>query len=377
MEEDPYQILNLSHDASLEEVKKAYFYIAQIYHPNKGGSEQQFLRFQNAYNCIVNRPTFGNVAPRDFVDLKNNAGSLPNVNYTYNVRDFQSNKGFDNHKFNANFNTNTNANADDNGYTYNVNHLVNQVRTDRNLVEFNREYDQVTMEAENITPMFDRGFDQMTFNKVFQHMRDQHKSTDIQEYTEPSPSTSKEIISCVNLDRAGKPDAGHYASYNNAYDMHQNPSHYDKSFIERCKTNPDIRRDDKLSQQELRGRMNTYHNTQLTYNTDRLMTDRNSYLQEMDGINSVKAKKLMQDNSTEQFQKMMSLRAPVGACNQPDNQYGNQPNNQPNQPNNQYDNQYNNPRRHRKHKSNLSTEIKDIRKLVKEQQKIITHLMNK
>ena len=44
--EDPYQVLNLDPKSSIDEVNKAYFYIAKIYHPNKGGSESEFLRFQ-------------------------------------------------------------------------------------------------------------------------------------------------------------------------------------------------------------------------------------------------------------------------------------------------------------------------------------------
>lgn len=381
MDEDPYQVLNLSPDASLEEVKRAYFYIAQIYHPNKGGSEQQFLRFQNAYNQIVNRPSYGTVAPRSFQDLKRGADSMPDVQHAYTAKDFRSGNSFDNQKFNNKFNS-----SDGDGYTYNVNNLVTQA--DRNLVDYRREYDRITMEAEGVTPMFNGGFDPMTFNKVFQHMKDNHTSTDLQEYTEPAPSTSKEIVSCVNLDKK-TPDAGYYADYGNAYNMHQNPNHYDQSFIDQCKQAPEITRDGKLSQHEMYNRMNTYKNTPLVYNKERLITDRNSYLQEVEGIESQKARRqlqdqrgLIQDNSMDQFQRLMALRAPAGSIS--DSFENHSSRNTENTMNLGNAGNYTNmnyggevKKKHRKHKSSLASEIKDIKKLVKEQQKLITQYMRK
>ena len=50
---DPYKILHLEPNCSTDEVTRAYFYIAKIYHPNKGGNEAEFLRFQNAYKQII------------------------------------------------------------------------------------------------------------------------------------------------------------------------------------------------------------------------------------------------------------------------------------------------------------------------------------
>lgn len=395
MDEDPYQVLNLQPDASLEEVKRAYFYIAQIYHPNKGGSEQQFLRFQNAYNQIITKPTYGTVAPRSFHDLKKNADIMPDVQYSYSARDFQAGHGFDNQKFNNAFSQGQ-SQGDESGYTYDVGHLT---QPDRTLVDYRREYDKVTMEAESVTPMFagGRGFDPMTFNKVFQHMKDQHKSTDLQEYTgDPAPSTSKEIVSCVNLDKR-IPDVGYFAGYGDAYNMHQNPERYDRSFIEQCKRNPEVKRDSKLTQQEMRSRMNNYQNMSMTYNTDRLITDRNSHLQEVEGLDSRKAQQqlydqrsTMQENSMDQFQKLMALRAPVhahqgaGGLNYMDRPMAafndSKRETQGYVPTSPYllgqqEQEQEKKTKSRKHKSKLSSEIKDIKRLVKDQQKIISQLM--
>ena len=72
--EDPYQVLNLDPKSSIDEVNKAYFYIAKIYHPNKGGSESEFLRFQKAYKQILDAHqkghSYGAKGSRDHYQLK-------------------------------------------------------------------------------------------------------------------------------------------------------------------------------------------------------------------------------------------------------------------------------------------------------------------
>ncbi len=50
---DPYTILGLSHSASLEEVKRRYRQLSNIYHPDKeGGYEEAMKLLNNAYAQI-------------------------------------------------------------------------------------------------------------------------------------------------------------------------------------------------------------------------------------------------------------------------------------------------------------------------------------
>lgn len=54
--EDPYRILGVAHDASEEEIKKAYRIMAKKYHPdvNKdANAETRFKEIQNAYQSIM------------------------------------------------------------------------------------------------------------------------------------------------------------------------------------------------------------------------------------------------------------------------------------------------------------------------------------
>ena len=51
---DPYAILGLPHSASLEEVKRRYRQLSNIYHPDKeGGYEDAMKLLNNAYQQIM------------------------------------------------------------------------------------------------------------------------------------------------------------------------------------------------------------------------------------------------------------------------------------------------------------------------------------
>lgn len=50
---DPYAVLELSPDASDEEVKRAYRRLAMTHHPDRGGSISRFVRLQRAYDVLA------------------------------------------------------------------------------------------------------------------------------------------------------------------------------------------------------------------------------------------------------------------------------------------------------------------------------------
>lgn len=55
MTKDYYQILGLEHNASADDIKKAYRKLAHQYHPDKGGNEQKFKEINEAYQVLSNK----------------------------------------------------------------------------------------------------------------------------------------------------------------------------------------------------------------------------------------------------------------------------------------------------------------------------------
>lgn len=55
MAKDYYQILGVSRNASQDEIKKAYYKLAQKYHPDKGGEEKKFKEINEAYRILFDK----------------------------------------------------------------------------------------------------------------------------------------------------------------------------------------------------------------------------------------------------------------------------------------------------------------------------------
>ena len=51
-EQSLYEILGVSKDATAKEIKKAYFELAKVVHPDKGGDEEKFKQIQTAYDIL-------------------------------------------------------------------------------------------------------------------------------------------------------------------------------------------------------------------------------------------------------------------------------------------------------------------------------------
>ena len=65
----PYQVLGLTPDASIKDIKKTYRKLALKHHPDKGGNEECFKWFVNAYSIIGDNDKLESVHLSDFVPM--------------------------------------------------------------------------------------------------------------------------------------------------------------------------------------------------------------------------------------------------------------------------------------------------------------------
>ena len=78
---NPYQILQISSGSNLDQIKLAYKRLARVYHPTKGGSKEQFVQLQQAYQLAVKHLKTGTVsdgagAPTDHQSLRTGFGQF-------------------------------------------------------------------------------------------------------------------------------------------------------------------------------------------------------------------------------------------------------------------------------------------------------------
>ena len=52
VDEDPYSVLGVARDATQAEIKKQYYKLARECHPDKGGTHEEFIRINDAYELL-------------------------------------------------------------------------------------------------------------------------------------------------------------------------------------------------------------------------------------------------------------------------------------------------------------------------------------
>ena len=52
VDEDPYFVLGVERGATQAEIKKQFYKLAREYHPDKGGTHEEFIRISDAYELL-------------------------------------------------------------------------------------------------------------------------------------------------------------------------------------------------------------------------------------------------------------------------------------------------------------------------------------
>ena len=313
---NPYEVLNLDPKSSIDDVKKAFYHIAQAYHPDKGGDPKVFRRYQEAYHQILTGTADPSgettYVPRDFNHMREGARAYKHQ-HKHKLDDFTAGSQFNRDKFNDVFRK---ERKESDGYVYNIDASEGK---DRNKQEFEREYAQITAQAESIPKMFPTGsFDHNAFNRAFMQMKDRHQTEthDIDEYKEPEPSgclTMMQYTDIENPTHTTNLSMLGGADYYNAYaKSHQNPHTFTEKELQQLKSMPDITKEHALSARDIQERLEKYKSMPLEYNKEKLVTDINIPLQRVEGLESRKAQlhheRQLDDLAYRHYQQQMPMQ---------------------------------------------------------------------
>jgi hypothetical protein len=335
--EDAYNILKISPQTSNKQLKNVFYYISAMYKPEKGASSDAYNLFKMAYKTIVEyrkkqEPTTSStpVAPKDFSRLKDKKirqQEESSLKDKYQFKPEHFTKGttggmtFNTGMFNEEFKKKTSGSHQD--YVYGVDN-TQTVKRDKDA--YMKQHDEIT--AQKITPMFEgQRFDNDTFQKIFVNQRDMYK--DDQVLSEPKPLAASGMIDCthINNPQSSADLVMGAANYHQAYDMPYNPSQFDKSYIEEMRKQRNTEIEKALDHRQIQERMQQYHNAKndFKYNTDKLITDRNSVLMDVKGYESAKSDELLRKQQQQiysiqqqdmmhrnhEYDRLMELRRPI------------------------------------------------------------------
>ena len=273
---DPYKTLNIERGVSLDEVKRTYFYIVKMYHPDKGGNLDEFIKFQNAYQMIVDELSgkkaadFSTEAPRDFHQMRQSSSSS-------NTQNYNPRKNFNNKQFQEKFT----KKDDSDGYVYDIDDSGFKERTK---ADYERERTMVTSEAENIQRLFNAGrFDRNVFNRVYNMKQKEHKENiqDIDEYKEPEALVGMDLIAYSDVNKSNETSnlsSLKFSDIDVYTKSHKNPGKMNPKMMNRMSAEKDITEVMPLNRREAKERMSSYQNSQFERNSDPLVTDRTEYL---------------------------------------------------------------------------------------------------
>jgi len=214
---DPYHILNLKSDASIDEIKQRFYKLTQLYHPDKGGNAAKYMNYKEAYQTILKnkkselRPkTFSSICAERAKPFLNLDPSTVKITPKEFHRKFQETEVHN-----------------DTGYTYNLARFEKEKgRVEK---EFLKEYDTVSKNIEKVVPFTRSSFNSKDFNDTFVSRKKEHfkQNKQLEEIiTDPEPVYldsyyANNSASLENPQHIYGKDK--YSPFNGAYNQHENP----------------------------------------------------------------------------------------------------------------------------------------------------------
>lgn len=279
---DPYKILGVPNDSTLEQVKDAYRILAHKHHPDKGGNADTFKIMKSAFKIIIANIKKGVPIPKTqastFGELKTSSQNYqvhkqpePHEFFGQN-KPINPNKEFSSNDFNQKFMGNKNNNED-----YLLATTDNDYRENRTKEQLLSEQAAIDGEIGQIKPMFNgkEGWDRNAFNRMFEHVngKPETKITALQGYEEPIALTSglqpfTEIDDDHKLKQTGNIVSLPFGTLDDSFAGYKNPNAVDNDLLSQFKSQADITNANTIESDygaKMKNRLNDYRSAQFNY----------------------------------------------------------------------------------------------------------------
>ena len=167
MSEDPYDVLQLPRTATNAEVNRAFYYVATMYHPDRGGNKQAYLRFQRAFKKIKAERK-GSAKPKPIPVQQEEEEQ-----YEFTPQDF----------YGADTNSRFNLAAFNDSFSKKHRRKQREAKaTERTAKAYQKERMEVSNLARTVTPLYGHGqgsgggvYDRNAFNRAFNDAQAEHR----------------------------------------------------------------------------------------------------------------------------------------------------------------------------------------------------------
>lgn len=178
---DPYKILEVPNNFTINQLKEAYKKMALQVHPDKGGSEYLFKLVTLCYHLLMKEYKKKHHIEKDFNELKSNSLKQTDNSFRQNIeKNDIDNNGFNIHKFNEIFTKNKLESITDSGY---------------------QDFLNNSKEVEQKNIFENKKFNSNQFNKIFEKKTKNIESNNkvLIKYKEPIPLEASKKIAFTEL----------------------------------------------------------------------------------------------------------------------------------------------------------------------------------
>lgn len=251
---DPYKILGIQQNATLDEVKDAYRQLARVHHPDKGGNSETFKIIKLSFKMILDNIKKGVPIPQQnsstFIEMRDASQNHQPVHKQNEPQEFlgtdhvvDPNREFDRNTFNQKFVKSRKETED-----YLLSASDTDYRENRTKQQLLSEQAEIDGELGKIQPMFSgRDFNNNAFQRMFEYVNGtpETNTKSMQIYEEPEALVSglqpfTEIDETHKIKQTDRLSSLGFSSFENGFVGQKNPNQIDHDLLNKFSKQPNI-----------------------------------------------------------------------------------------------------------------------------------------